>query len=79
LTYVLGPQTDLPPNSDAITLTATCPAGTKVVGGGGAPFIALQGASIASDNNGSGWSLIVINTTGVDIPNAFAFAVCAGS
>ena len=77
ISYVQGPATDLPPNGAAgvQTLTATCPAGTKVVGGGGFPSIALEGASLPSPD-GSGWSIIVINDTTVDIPNAAAFAVC---
>jgi hypothetical protein len=76
--YVSGPATDLPANdtAGAQTLTATCPAGTKVIGGGGAPFIALEGASSAVPD-GSGWELIVVNDTTVDIPQAFAMAVCA--
>jgi hypothetical protein len=76
--YVAGPQTDLPANAaaGAQTLTATCPAGTKVIGGGGAPEIALEGGSFANPD-GSGWSLVVVNDTTVDIPDAFAMAVCA--
>ena len=79
ITYVAGPETDLPANAaaGAQTLTATCPSGTKVIGGG-FPSIALEGASIATAD-GTGWSLIVVNATDVDIPNAFAFAVCAGA
>lgn len=78
--YVNGPATDLPANAaaGAQTLTATCPAGMKAIGGGGANIIALQGASLAQ-TDGSGWSIVVINDTTVDIPNAFAMAVCASS
>jgi hypothetical protein len=78
ISYVDGPQTDLPANAaaGAQSLTATCPSGTKVVGGGGFPNIALEGASLANPD-GSGWTLVVVNDTDVDIPNAFAFAVCA--
>ena len=79
IVYAAGPTTDLPANGTAggQVLTATCPAGTKAVGGGGQPVIALQGFS-GPTADGSGWEIIVFNDTTVDIPNAFAVAVCAG-
>jgi hypothetical protein len=55
-------------------MTATCPAGAKVVGGGG--FVNI-GKMSESEANGTGaWTVIAYNDTLVTLSGAVAFAVC---
>jgi hypothetical protein len=79
VTYVQGQVTTLQPFSatgTAVTLTATCPAGAKVIAGGGFTSVAIVGASIASAD-GTSWNLVVVNPADDALTNVFAFAVCA--
>jgi hypothetical protein len=77
VSYVQGPQTTVVPFSQsgtAVSLTATCPAGTKAIAGGGFTSIALLGGSLVF---ASGWTLIVINDSSITLTGLYAFAVCA--
>jgi hypothetical protein len=79
VTYIQGPLTTVPPYSavpQAVTLKATCPAGTKVIAGGAYTNLAIVGASLASPD-GTSWGVIVINAEAFQLDNLFAFAVCA--
>jgi hypothetical protein len=79
VSYVTGPAQDIAPFSQtqtAVVLTASCPAGTKAIAGGGFPSIALQGDSEANAD-GSSWRIIVVNNTTITVTGAYAFAVCA--
>jgi hypothetical protein len=79
VTYVQGTTTTVQPFSSsgaAVTLTATCPAGSKAIAGGGFTSIAIVGASLASAD-GTSWSVIVINPYSNPLDGLFAFAVCA--
>jgi collagen triple helix repeat protein len=74
--YVKGPDTTVPADSKAYTLSAVCPAGTKAIAGGGAPLLSIQGGSVPF-SDGTGWALVVLNDTGVPMTGSFAFAICA--
>jgi hypothetical protein len=81
VTYVQGTATHVDPFSVtgvAVTLTAACPAGSKVLGGGGFVGIAIMGASIPAPD-GTGWAVIVVNATSIPLDNLFAFAVCGSA
>lgn len=57
---------------------ATCPAGTVVISGGGAPANAGTGAGlfmIVSKRSGNGWNYVTRNNTGGDV-NITAYAYC---
>jgi hypothetical protein len=80
ITYVTGPTTNVPDHPQPpVRVNATCPAGTRVVGGG----IKL---SLDDDNffidmsypTTSGWTGTVDNATGVT-RTAFAIAICVKS
>ena len=78
VTYVQGTPVSIDPFSvtqTAVTLTATCPAGSKALGGGGFNSITTIGASFAS-SDGTSWNMIVINESTITVPGLFAFAVC---
>jgi len=75
VSYVTGPDTTAPGGGVVTTAQAFCPAGTKVVGGGYYSNIAMNGYS-APRSDGSGWAMIVDNTTGV-ATTINAYAVCA--
>ena len=78
VTYVQGPQVSVDPftvTGQAVTLTATCPAGAKALGGGGFNSITTIAASFAS-SDGASWNMIIINESSITVPGLFAFAVC---
>jgi hypothetical protein len=77
VTYVTGAKTDLAPNSSGVTnLVALCPSGAKAVAGGG--FIGVAAAGYSGPiANGTGWVMVANNSTPVDVPAAYAVAVCA--
>jgi len=79
VTYVQGTATSVQPFSSsgqAVTLTATCPAGAKAIAGGGFTSIAIVGASLPA-SDGTAWGVIVINPYDNPLDGLFAFAVCA--
>jgi hypothetical protein len=74
VTYVQGPATHVDPFSVsgvAVTLSASCPAGSKVLGGGGFVSIATIGAIVPAAD-GSGWGVIVINESTIPLDGLFA-------
>jgi hypothetical protein len=77
VSYIAGTKTDLPPNAPGVTnLQATCPAGSKAIGGGafiGVAFAGFSGPTV----DGTSWAVVANNATSVDVPAAYAVAVCA--
>jgi hypothetical protein len=74
VTYVTSGQLSLA-SGNLGTATATCPAGTKVIGGGHLSSIANAGISEPLFD-GTAWLVAVDNESGVTVLNS-AFAVCA--
>jgi hypothetical protein len=58
----------------AVTLSASCPAGSNVLGGDGFVSIASIGASVPAPD-GSGWAVIVINESSIPLDGLFGYAV----
>lgn len=80
ITYVTGPTIALgvyPDPSYTQTATATCPAGTKVLGGGYFASINDPAASLPAID-GSSWHAILQNQSSIPT-TANAYAVCAGA
>jgi hypothetical protein len=78
VSYVQGPLTHVDPFSVsgvAVSLSASCPAGSKVLGGGGFVSLATIFASFAT--NTSTWTLGVINLSPIPLDGLFGYAVCA--
>lgn len=73
VSYVTGPSTTIPSGAVA-SVHATCPQGTKVIGGGHFANINHVGGEQTFD--GRTWTVIVLNDTLIDV-DANAFAVCA--
>jgi hypothetical protein len=76
--YVTGPTISLPPYPSVgytATAIASCPAGTKAIGGGFFASINNIGASLATPD-GSSWGVILQNMTTIST-TANAYAVCA--
>jgi hypothetical protein len=74
VTYTAGNQVSIAPGALA-TAVATCPVGTKVVGGGFFSSITFPDLS-APASDGSGWIAIFDNESTIFV-NAWAYAVCA--
>ena len=75
VTYVQGATTTVQPGQ-AVTLTATCPAGAKAIAGGGFTSILIIGASLPTQD-GTSWNVIVANPFSSAVDSVFGFAVCA--
>jgi hypothetical protein len=73
VSYVQGPTVSVAP-SQVTTLTATCPSGTKAIAGGGYTSLAATGGSLPT---ASGWALIIVNESSIQLDGLYAFAVCA--
>lgn len=73
--FVLGFAIDLAPGA-VQTVSATCPVGSRVIGGGFFASVAGVGGSVGvvSDN---GWHVVLHNTTSVTATGVFAQAACA--
>jgi len=79
VTYVQGAATTVQPfasTGQVVTLTATCPSGAKAIAGGGVTLLAIVVGSLPSQD-GTTWTVGVINPYDQPLPNLFAFAVCA--
>jgi hypothetical protein len=79
VTYVQSSNYSVPPFSvvqQAVAMKAMCPTGSKAIAGGSFHGIALLGASLPLPD-GSGWSVIIINDTSIQLDGLYAFAVCA--
>lgn len=57
--------------------TATCPAGSYGVGGGGYASIGKMTLTGPGANGGQGWTIGIYNDTSITITAALAYAVCA--
>ena len=71
--YVIGPTLKANPN-EAVTAIASCPAGTKVIGGG--YFSIGRVAASAPLGDGSGWRVVAGNDTTVAL-DVTSVAICA--
>jgi hypothetical protein len=72
VSYVTGPTSSFDPGVVG-SVKASCPAGTRVLGGGYFANITHVGGSQTFD--GQAWTVIILNDTSISV-NANAFAVC---
>jgi hypothetical protein len=72
VSYVTGPTSTFA-NGDVGSVQATCPANTKVLGGG--YFANIMHVAGSQTFNGQSWNVIILNDTGISV-EANAFAVC---
>lgn len=80
VSYVSGDMATVVPGQTWFSF-AECPAGTKVVGGGGYASVATlveSSPSIEAPNTGTsnGWTIVVRNDTSITTNNVQAYAVC---
>jgi hypothetical protein len=76
LSYVQGPTSTFPPGA-IDTVSAFCPPGTKVTGGGWFASIADVGGSLPDTFGGTRYSAIISNQTTLSV-DVFAVAICLG-
>ena len=74
VSYVPSAIVDIAPNA-VVEMTATCPAGSKAIGGGGFAGVAEMGYS-APSADGTSWQVIAANNTGTTATKSWAIAVC---
>lgn len=79
VTYVVGDPVDLTFDGEAETVTARCPDGTNVIGGGTSVdfFLAVGTRTSAPSADGRSWVSVVYASSTIVNPRVYPWAMCA--
>jgi hypothetical protein len=79
VTYVVGDPVDLTFDGEAETVTASCPEGTRVIGGGTSVdfFLAVGTRTSAPSADGKSWVSVVYASNTIVNPRVYPWAMCA--